>query len=161
MKSENHLTDAEIQQYAFGKTRLDDGVTKHLDQCRHCSARAALYREMAASIAVTSGPAFDFELVPAVLAKLPAPKPPQSQTQLIVATVATTGVLICIFSFYYLNKALLKGMSLDYGPAIYGIVVICALLFALLTADLWQQYTRKVHRLDTSGTLQQNLRGAV
>jgi hypothetical protein len=149
MKNENHLTDAEIQQYAFGEARLDEGVTNHLDQCIHCSARAALYREMATSIAITSKVTFDFELVPAVLAKLPAPRPRQSQMRLIVTTVAITGVLICISSFYYLNKELLKGMSLDHGPAIYGIVAICALLFALLTADLWQQYTRKVHRLDT------------
>lgn len=161
MKNENHLTDVEIQQYAFGETRLDDGVTKHIGQCTHCSAREALYRKMAASIAVTSGLTFDFELVPAVLAKLPAPRPRQSQTRLTVASVAISGVLICIFSFYYLNKALLKGMSLDYGPSIYGIVVICALLFAWLTADLWQQYTRKVHKLNTSGILQQNLRRTV
>lgn len=161
MKKEDHLTDTEIQQYAFGETRLDEGVTNHLNQCIHCSARAALYREMAASIAVTSKVTFDFDLVPAVLAKLLAPKPRQSQIRLIVATVAITGLLICISSFYYLNKVLLKGMSWDYGAAVYGIVAICALPFALLTADLWQQYLRKIHRMDTSGTLQQNLRGTV
>ncbi|WP_342088136.1 hypothetical protein [Dyadobacter sp. OTU695] len=162
MKNENHLTDAEIQQYAFGETRVDEGIAKHLDQCTHCSARAALYREMAASIAATSELAFDFELVPAVLAKLPAPKPRRrSQIRLIVASVAITGVLVCIFCFYYLYNGLLKGMSLDYAPAIYGVAAVCALLFALLMADLWQQYTRKAQWLDTSGILQQNLRGAV
>nr|WP_295926370.1 hypothetical protein [uncultured Dyadobacter sp.] len=161
MKNKNHLTDAEIQQYAFDEIRLNDGVTTHIDQCRHCSARVALYRELAASIAVTSEPVFDCELVPAVLAKLPSPKPRQSQIQLIVASVAIMGVLIGIFSFYYLSKGSLTGVSLDYVPAIYGIVALCTLLFALLTADLWKQYTHKIHSLDTSTPLQQNLRGAV
>ena len=161
MKNENHLTDAEIQQYAFGEIRLDEVAAGHIDQCRHCSARVALYREMAASIPVISEPVFDFELVPAVLAKLPKPRPRQPQIRLIVATVAIMGVLIGIFSFYYLNKGLLTGVCLDYGPAIYSTVALCTLVFALLVADLWQRYTRKVHTLDTSATLQQNLRGAV
>lgn len=161
MKNENHLTDAEIQQYAFGETRLDEVVAGHICLCRHCSARVALYRKMAASITVASEPVFDFEVVPAVLAKLPSPKPRQSQTQLIVASVAIVGVLIGIFSFYYLNKGLLTRVSLDCGPAIYGIVALCTLLFALLTADLWKQYTHKIHSLDTSATLQHNLGGAV
>lgn len=161
MKNGNHLTDAEIQRYALGEGAPDGGVTKHIEGCTHCAARAELYRGITASIAVAPKPAFDFELAPAVLAMLPAQKPKYSSTRAIMMCIAISGVLFCILSFYYLNSGLLHGVFLSSMSTAYGIVVSCALLLAFLAADLWRVHIRKIQKLNAPETLQQNLRGAV
>lgn len=160
MKENEHLSDIEIQQYALGEAMLDTGLTKHIDQCAHCSGRAALYREMAIVIAATPEPVFDFELVPAILAKLPVRKSRHSPA-LILGSIATISIMTCIFTFYYLNAVLLNAMLSNHGATTYAIVLTCGLLFIFLTADLWREHSHKLSKLHVSGTLQQNLRGAV
>ncbi len=160
MKESEHLSDIEVQQFAVGEAMSDKDLTEHLDQCAHCSGRAALYREIAIVIAATPELVFDFDLAQAVLAKLPVRKPRHSPA-LILGAIAIMSILTCIFTFYYLNTGLLNGILSNQGATTYAIVLTCGLLFIFLTADLWREHIYKLRKLNVSGTLQQNLRGAV
>lgn len=161
MKKEGHLSDAEIQQYVSGEAFANKDVSSHIAQCAHCSGSVELYREMAVLIAKTAKPTFDFELAPAVLARLPAPKNRRVPVLAFVMGVAISGILACAFIFYYLNVKLPHGVEKYGGTAAYCFLAICGLLFTFLTANLSWVHLRKIHKLNALATLQQNLHGAV
>lgn len=148
MKTEDHLSDTEIQLYA-----LDDGsqghtVAAHIAHCAHCSGRAAWYQRMAGSISAIPGETFDFELAPAVLAQLPVPKPRHTPELVFVACISIIGIMTGIGIFYCLNIIVLSETLWSNRTIIYGFVATCGLLFLFLTANLWREYISKVRELD-------------
>ena len=56
--NKDHLSEAEIQQYALGKAGLN--TIEHIDSCAFCEAKAANYRLIFSVMDELPQPAFDF-----------------------------------------------------------------------------------------------------
>lgn len=155
MKTENHLSDAEIQQYASDEARSDHTSRAHIANCYHCSAHVKFYQAIARNVTSSPGEAFDFELAPLVLAKLPAQKAKKAGEWVFVACVSAIGIIAGIGLFWYLNTGLLSKILSNGGAAIYGAALACGLLFAFLTTNLQREYIHKIRQLTDPGRLQQ------
>lgn len=155
MKTENHLSDAEIQQYALGEARSDHATRAHIANCSHCSPHVQFYRAIARNVSSSPAEAFDFELAPLVLAKLPTRKPRHAPEWVFVVCVSTIGIIAGIGLFWYLNAELPSKILSNGGAAIYGATLICGLLFSFLTTNLQREYIHKIQQLTGPGSLQQ------
>lgn len=152
MKTADHLSDIEIQQYALDAGSTGMANASHIAQCPHCSRRVACYQKMARSMSAMLADSFDFDLTAAVLAQLPARKRRYAPERVFVACVSLVGVLAVIGVFYYLNGGLLNGLSGNSEVVIYG--AAGCLLFSFLLFNLWNDYTGQVRRLGTAEGLQ-------
>ncbi|HWV29064.1 MAG TPA: hypothetical protein VN038_05405 [Dyadobacter sp.] len=157
MKTADHLTDIEIQQYALDARSSGTAAATHIAQCPHCSGRVAFYQKMVGGMSAMPAEAFDFDLAKAVLTQLPARKRRHVPERVFIACVSLAGVLTAIGLFYYLNTRLLNDLLGNIKVLIYG--TACCLLFAFLLANLWNEYVSKIRRLDASESLQ-HFRGA-
>lgn len=152
MKTADHLTDIEIQQYVLDKGSSGIAAASHIAQCPHCSGRVAFYQKMVGGMSAMPAEAFDFNLAKAVLTQLPARKRRQGPERVFIACVSLAGVLAAIGLFYYLNTRLLNDLLWNSEVLICG--TVCCLLFAFLLANLWSEYVSKIRRLDATGSLQ-------
>lgn len=157
MKTADHLTDIEIQQYALDKGSSGTAAATHIARCPHCSGRVAFYQKMAQGVSVVPAEAFDFDLAKAVLTQLPARKRRHAPERVFIACVSLAGVLAAIGLFYYLNTRLLNDLLGNCKVLNYG--TTCCLLFAFLLANLWKEYISKIRRLEATESLQ-HFRGA-
>lgn len=161
MKTGNHLSDTEIQQFALDEHGTDQVMTAHVAYCAHCSGRVQFYQKMARSISVMPGETFDFELAPLVLAQVPARKSKQALELVFVVCISLIGILAVVGLLCYQHAGPLNDMLRNRGTIVYAFAATCGLLFSFLTINVRQEYILKIHRLGAPGRLQQFPRAAV
>ncbi|MGG7664344.1 hypothetical protein [Dyadobacter sp. BHUBP1] len=152
MKTADHLTDIEIQQYALDARSSGIAAATHIAQCPHCSGRVAFYQKMVGGMSAMPAEAFDFDLAKTVLAQLPARKRRHGPERVFIACVSLAGVIAAVGLFYYLNTSLLNDLLGNSEVLIYG--TVCCLLFAFLLANRWHEYLSKIRWLDATESLQ-------
>jgi len=161
MKTGDHLSNTEIQQYALDGKGTDQVLAGHIAQCAQCAGRVQFYQKMARSISEMPGETFDFELAPLVLAQVPARKSKQAPELVFVVCISLIGILAGVGLLSYQHAGPVSAMLWNRGTIVYGFVTICGLLFGFLAVNLLQEYIIKIHRLDAPGKLQQYPRTTV
>ncbi|MBO9611184.1 MAG: hypothetical protein J7619_00745 [Dyadobacter sp.] len=150
MKTADHLSDMEIQQYALDTGSADNA--SHIAQCPHCSGRVAFYQKMVGSISAMPAEEFDFDLAKVVLTRLPSRKRRYAPELVFLACVSLAGILATIGVFCYLNTGLLRELLWN-SKVIMGGVAGC-LLFSFLLTNLWKDYSDKIRALNAAERLQ-------
>src|SRR5690349_18244114 len=69
----NHLSEIDIQQYAFDKINCPKHIADHVETCEACALRVANYQLIFSEIKQYPKPVLDFDLEKMVLAKLSKP----------------------------------------------------------------------------------------
>ncbi len=143
-----HLTDEEIQQYAFDRSSIENRITGHIHQCEDCKARAENYRLLFTGIKEQPQPSFDFDLAELVLSQLPQPKskalPGNFFVYLLVfVAISMAGILCYVFREYLFSlfAGITPFLILLIGTT--GIIVLIA-----LSADMYKTYKKKMNTLD-------------
>ncbi len=143
-----HLTDDEIQQYVFEKTKCADEVIDHIQSCTTCKERAAQYSLLFEGIKQQEKPVFDFDLAELVIEQLP-----QSQTNLSSEKRFSFFIIfISIFVFcvvgYLFGRNLLSLFS-GITPAVIGLIITTVIsLFVFLYIDMNRNYQAKMKALN-------------
>lgn len=143
-----HLTDQELQLFAFDKVNCEIRIAEHIHTCGECKEKVEVYMSLATSIKQQPQPAFDFDLSELLLEQLPISQPKPANDKLL------TGVLIFVctgfisgalfyFRSYWANMFEGVATILIFLIAISAITVIAALVF-----DMHKKFQKEMKVLD-------------
>lgn len=107
IRENEHLSEAEIQTYAFD---TDDRVKAHLEVCEACSLKVANYRLIFDGVKNEEPAAFDFVVRDFVLATLPARNAPEKPDHL-WSVLVVLGGLVMLTAGYVLFKLAASAVS--------------------------------------------------
>jgi hypothetical protein len=142
----NHLSEAEIQQYALGKPSLQ--AQAHIAACAICAVEAANYRLIFSEMDKLPRPAFDFDVSGLVLGQLPQTETaPVSNERwfylLIFAAFALIGVPVYIYRVYFLSMftAILPG-------SVYLAILSALFILILQCTSMFRKYQKQMNALN-------------
>jgi hypothetical protein len=69
---DQHLSDADIQEFVLDKTECPSNLVSHMQYCPYCKEKAETYRILISGIKQERKPSFDFDLTSLVLNQIPA-----------------------------------------------------------------------------------------
>jgi hypothetical protein len=143
-----HLTDEEIQLFAFDKANSEVRAVEHVYGCNDCKAKVELYRALITDIEQQPGPSFDFDLSAAVLQKLPLSTQKTSNDR----SLTWIFIFICIglvggCSYFFRSyiDALFKGVAAIF---IYLIVISAITVIGAMFFDMYKKYRDEMKVLD-------------
>ena len=144
----NHLSDEEVQQYAFDTSNCEARIVEHVQLCKECEARVAEYRVLFTDISMQPAPFFDFNVSELVMKKLPVPKsgilPGTFFGYLLtLSSILFTGTILYIFRVYLIS--LFAGIT---PVVIYLIITAVATILITLCFDMYKNYQKKMGAID-------------
>ena len=143
-----HLTEEEIQQYAFDQSSVGEEINKHVLLCEECSSRVESYQLLFTGLKDQPQPVFDFDLSELILSQLPQPKPkvlPENFLLYLVIFIAifSAGTVSYIFREYLLS--LFAGIT----PFLIYLIGSTAIIILIgLIIDMYKNYQKKMNTLD-------------
>lgn len=143
-----HLTDDEIQQYAFDRSNCESRIIVHVQLCTTCKERVATYELLIAAIAQQPQPRFDFNLSELVVERIPVSKPQFFSEHFFVYLIILASIL-SIAGSVYLYRSYLAPLFTGIAPLmIYLIAVPTIMVMAAVSIDMYKSYQKKMAILD-------------
>ena len=143
-----HLTDEEIQLFAFDKENCEVRITEHIHFCSACKAKVETYQLLISGVRQQPQPAFDFDLSAVVLKQLPQQSPGGANDKLLtwIFIFICVGLIGAVFYFFrsFLNN-MFKGIE---GISIYLIVISAITIIAVLFIEMQKKYKKEMRVLD-------------
>lgn len=143
-----HLSDEEIQLFAFDKSSCELRIAEHINSCPACKAKVKAYHLVMNGISQQPQPAFDFDLSAAVLKKLPPQTPRANHERLLTWII----IFICIALFgtaVYLFRGFLSNMFKGIaGISIYLIVISAITVIIVIFIEMQKNFRKEMKVLD-------------
>jgi hypothetical protein len=143
-----HLTDEEIQLFAFNKTSFEPRIAEHIDSCPGCNAKVRAYQLLLSGLGQQSQPVFNFDLSATVLEKLPPQNPRTSHDRLLTWII----IFICaalLGTVFYLFRGFLNSMFKGIaGISVYLIVVSAITVIIVLFIEMQKDFKKEMRVLD-------------
>lgn len=142
--NKDHLSEAEIQQYALGKAGLN--TIEHIDSCAFCEAKAANYRLIFSVTDELPQPAFDFDVASLVLGQLPERSSARDERWfylLIFAALASIGIPVYFYRVYFLK--MFAGIL---PAAMYLVILIILFLLVFQGIEMFRKYQKQINILN-------------
>jgi hypothetical protein len=142
-----HLSDADIQEYLFGDSDGRRAYAEHLQACEGCSAKVGFYRQMSVDIKGQAEAKFDFDLSESVLSKIAPSQPANAYSYslwlfIILSFGAIAGVSY-LFGHYIIN--ILLDVS---GMAVYLVLITAGLLLLFQSIEIIKKHKRQMELMD-------------
>src|SRR5688500_13438874 len=142
-----HPTEAELQQFALGKTENELNIAAHIHLCDECKNTVANYQLLFSAIVAEEKPAFDFNLPALVLQKIQAPKTGHSMGNLIFYIGFAVIGLLGIACYWYWE--FISDLLIGFGSLFMYLLVATAIIILVFQAlDIYKNYQHKIRRLD-------------
>ena len=145
----NHLTDSAIQEYALDKLGCEKQIIEHIMACDDCRARAHTYQSFLGILKTEEAPVFDFDLVNAVMSKLPVEAASKTSSEnsfiywMIMLASVTLFIPVYLFRSYLLN--LFSGAL----PIVLYLTITAGTVFLLFQGiEMFRRYKRKMLELN-------------
>lgn len=143
-----HLSDAEIQQYALQKSSCEKDILEHMQLCKNCMSKAEQYKALFSAIEKQEKPIFALNLSDLVLEQLPKRKQKVAHENLFIWTF----VFISIFSigtFSYLFGEVILDMFIGIKTVLMGLMITTtATIFIFLTTDIYKKHLTQLQALN-------------
>jgi hypothetical protein len=144
-----HLSEMEIQQFAFDNSGCGKHIIEHMALCNECVAKATDYQLMFSEIKHLSKPVFDFDLSGLVLKQLPKTQPVGSQNFfffyfIVTITMGAIGVAAYIFRAYILR--LFAGIL---PMAMYLMLLIFLAILVFQGIEMYKKYQKQMQNLNS------------
>jgi hypothetical protein len=143
-----HLTDEEIQFFAFDKANHELRIDGHIHVCPECRAKVETYQLLIKEISRKPQPAFDFDLCSVVLKQLPASSPGTANDKLLTwIFIFLCGGLIGITVYFFRSylDSMFKGIA---GISIYLMSISAITVVAMLFVEMYKKYKKEMRVLD-------------
>lgn len=142
----NHLTDQEIQEYAFSSLGHLQPVIEHLQQCDMCLLKVKNYQQILIGIKEQPKAEFDFNLSALVISQVTTKRAANSNATLFWIA----GIIILVITGYmcgvYLSSRF-PGIS----SMTFNLVIITASALLIFQAmEIYRTYKRQLEILDFS-----------
>ena len=143
-----HLTDDEIQLFAFDRANCGSVIAEHIHVCSECKAKAETYQLLMKGISHQPQPAFDFDLSEAVLNQLPAADPKMTNDKLLtwVFIFICAGLIGTAFYFFrgYLDS-MFRGIA---AISIYLMAISAITVIVWVFVEMYKKYQKEMRVLD-------------
>ncbi|MDB5155793.1 MAG: hypothetical protein JWR50_500 [Mucilaginibacter sp.] len=142
----DHLSEAEIQQYALGTADLN--TKKHIGSCAICEAKAANYRLIFSEMDGLLQPAFDFDVASLVLSQLPQPETATDRDErwlylLIFGALASISIPVYIYRLYFFK------MFTGILPVSMFLVILVTLFIIVFQGiEMFRKYQKQLNILN-------------
>jgi hypothetical protein len=145
---DNHLTELEIQEYAFDKENANTSASDHIKSCNSCKAKVATYMLIFSEVKNIPKPVFDYDLQGLVLSGISKPKSrfPFSIVNGYFIAIVTAAILGMIAM---LLQSFLGNMFTDIPSSFYYIIVASAILITVFQSiEMYNRFQNKMNRLN-------------
>ncbi|GAA0196641.1 hypothetical protein GCM10009122_61380 [Fulvivirga kasyanovii] len=147
MKAE-HLSDHEIQRYAFDSLECKTDVIEHMSSCSLCKKRVESYLALSNSIQDLPEPQLAFDLSNRVLTQLETTAGKRSILNYFIYSLIALGLVVIISCLFY-SAGVLIDLFKSYSGISLTLVVSVALLISFgITADMLRSYNKKINMLN-------------
>lgn len=142
----NHLTDQEIQEYAFSSAGHLLPVIEHLQQCDMCSLKVKNYQQILISIKGQPKAEFDFNLSALVISQVVSKRTANPNATLFwiagIIALVITGYLCGVYL-----SARFPGIS---SMTFYLVIITASALLIFQATEIYRTYKRQLDVLDFS-----------
>lgn len=138
-----HLSDSDIQNFAFDQTECETKIVNHIQSCNICKKRVETYLSLSDAIKNQPQPITEFNVVALVMEKLPpSTKKVSVYVYFIYFTItASFGVVV---STLYLLFDVFKPVTLPN----YFIVSMALFILLVLSMDMLRSFNKNINRLN-------------
>ncbi len=143
-----HLTDDEIQLFAFDEVNCESGIVEHIHDCADCKARVETYQLLLKGISQQRRPSFDFDLSAVVLDRLPTPASRAANDKLLTWVFIFICVGLIGSAAYFFRGSLdsmFKGIA---AISIYLIAISAITVIAWVFVEMYKKYQKEMRVLD-------------
>jgi hypothetical protein len=144
----NHLNDAEIQQYILQKTQCNIDIVKHVQNCKTCKIKAKQYTLLFEGIKQQENPVFDFNLADLVIGQLPKSRVRVSNDKsfsYFIFFISLFSLCIILYLFRDSLLSLFKGIT----PILIGLIITSVISISVfLGIDMYKKYQTKLKCLN-------------
>ncbi len=142
-----HLTDSEIQQFAFDKAECKKEVVEHISSCSLCKQRVEAYLLLSTSIKSIPDPALGFDLSNRVMMQFDTTSKKKTLLDyfvyaFIILSITVVGFCIAYFSSVFINW--FKGNS---TVSMAFLICIALSILMILIIDIMKSHSRKMKML--------------
>ncbi|SHN33564.1 hypothetical protein [Mucilaginibacter sp. OK098] len=142
----DHLSEAEIQEYALGTAGLN--TKEHIGSCAICEAKAANYRLIFSAMDQLPQPAFDFDVTSLMLAQLPQPETSPDRDErrfylLIFGALASISIPVYVYRVYFF-----KMFSGILPAAMYLVILVTVFILVFQGIEMFRKYRKQLNILN-------------
>lgn len=143
----NHLTDSEIQQFAFDKSECEKDVVEHISSCSLCKQRVEDYLLLTTSIKSIPDPALGFDLSKRVLMQLETTSKKKPLLDYFVYALITLSVLLVVFCVTYFSSVFINWFKGNSTVSMALTICIALSILMILIIDIMKSHSRKMKML--------------
>ncbi len=143
-----HLTDLEIQEYAFDRSDCEASISEHIQACEVCTKRVGAYLFLATSLKDQQEPVLDYNLSALVIAQLPAEKSNQTSSDYLLPITVCFSISLMLLTLYLFKDALQNILSATLEPQRYFIMSTILFITMALVLDIISRFKKKMNLLD-------------
>lgn len=144
----NHLNDAEIQQYVLQKTQCNIDIVKHVQNCKTCKIKAEQYNLLFEGIKQQGNPVFDFNLADLVIGQLSKSRVKVSNDKSFSYFIFFISLFSLCIIFYLFRDSLLS-LFKEITPILVALIITTVTcLFVILCIDMYRKYQTQMKTLN-------------
>ena len=148
MKTE-HLSDEEIQQYAFDPSECKLEVTAHMSSCSLCQERAENYLALSNSMMDLPSPRLAFDLSDRVVTQLESRPVKKPIVNYLIYSLITIGVVMVLSFAYYSFETLMDLFNGNSAISTFLIVSVAIIMAFGMVVDMLRSYYKKLNLLNS------------
>lgn len=143
-----HLSDHDIQQFAFDPSECSIGIIEHVSSCSVCKKRVENYVVLSNKIKNLPEPSLGFDLSDQVLRQLEISPEKKSMVHYFIyflIGLSTVLVFTCLFYFKEVFIDLFKSSS---AISTFLIISVALLISLTMVLDMLRSYNKKINMLN-------------
>lgn len=143
-----HLSDNEIQQYAFDASECEMDVIEHISSCPLCTKQVENYLLLSDAMSDLPEPALAFDLSHRVLTQLEKTSRTRSIFNYFIYTLIVLGSVVALTSLFYSTEILIDLFTSNSAITLSLIVSVALLVTSGLIVDMLRLHNKKLTLLN-------------
>lgn len=143
-----HLSDFDIQRFAFELSDCKTEIVSHINTCELCKQKADNYGSISDSIKVQPEPVLEFDLSALVLAQLPTMSKKESAYNYFIYFLMALSTLVVVGALLYFKEAIVGLFANTSAIPTSFIVSTCLLILTVIGIDTFRSFHKKMNLLN-------------
>jgi len=143
-----HLSDFDIQRYAFELSACTSKIVTHIDTCYLCKQKVDSYLSISDRIKIEPEPVLDFDLSTLVLEQLPTLSKKESAYNYFIYFLMVLSTLVVAAAIIYFKESIVGLFSNTSAIPTSFIVSTSLLILIALGIDMMKSFNEKMNLLN-------------
>lgn len=143
-----HLSDFDIQRFAFELSSCKAEIITHIGACAICKKKADNYLSISDTIKVQPEPVLDFDLSALVLEQLPTLSKKESAYNYFIYFLMALSTLVVVSAILYSKEAIVGLFRNTSAIPTFFIVSTSLVILTVLGIDAMRSFNKKINLLN-------------